>query len=55
MVYICNKPAGSCKTCEHYRLDEDRNRMACFAQADSDEIPVRTRLFDLDPDLWRNE
>lgn len=34
MAYICDKPAGSCKTCKHYRFDEDRQRMACFVKID---------------------
>jgi len=31
MAYICYKPAGSCKTCEHYKYDREEHRMACFA------------------------
>lgn len=33
MAYICelNRP---CEGCPSYRMDEDRNRMACFAQQD---------------------
>lgn len=31
MAHICYKPAGSCKTCEHYKYDREEHRMACFA------------------------
>lgn len=35
MAYICHKPAGTkCTECEHYRYDEEKERMACFAQQD---------------------
>lgn len=34
MAYICSKPAGSCSTCNHFRFDDERNRMACFAKED---------------------
>ena len=36
MAYICYKPAGSCKTCPHFRWDEDRERMACWAKFDEE-------------------
>lgn len=48
MAYICNKPNGSCKTCGHYRYDEDENRMSCFAQYDEEygikepDVNIRT-------------
>jgi len=35
MAYICTKPKGSCKTCEHYRFDTEENRHACFAVEDA--------------------
>lgn len=35
MGYMCMKPAGSCKTCEHHRPDEDDpSRLVCWAQYD---------------------
>lgn len=34
MSYICEKPAGSCPICAHYRYDDDYGGMACFAQPD---------------------
>ena len=34
MAYICEKPKGACQSCGHYRFDDDRQRMACFAQKD---------------------
>ena len=34
MAYICTKPPGSCPKCGHFRRDEDRGRMACFAKDD---------------------
>ena len=34
-AYICTKPAGSCKNCNHFRMDEDRGEKACFAYADT--------------------
>lgn len=34
MAYICYKPAGSCRDCEHYRFDEDYGAPACFARVD---------------------
>ena len=34
MAYICYEPKGSCKTCRHYRWDEEADRMACFASID---------------------
>lgn len=34
MAYICYKPKDSCHGCEHYRFDDDRQRMACFAEYD---------------------
>lgn len=33
MAYICEKKEG-CMYCKHYRFDEDKGRMACFAQFD---------------------
>ena len=39
MAYICEKPKGSCQSCGHYRFDDDRQRMACFAQKD-ESIPA---------------
>lgn len=35
MGYICDKPKGSCKKCNHYRLDEARQEYACFAEQDT--------------------
>lgn len=35
MAYICEKPAGSCKSCEHYRFDDEYGRNACFAAQDA--------------------
>lgn len=35
MGYTCNKPAGSCTTCEHFRFDEDKQDNACFATVDA--------------------
>ena len=34
MAYICNKPKGSCKTCNHYRYDSEENCYGCFALMD---------------------
>lgn len=31
MGIICFLPKGSCQRCKHFKLDEERNRMACFA------------------------
>lgn len=36
MAYICTK-INDCKKCKHFRYDEDNERMACFAEADSKE------------------
>ena len=36
MAYFCYKPAGSCKTCPHYRWDEDYQGMSCWAQIDKE-------------------
>lgn len=33
MAYICTKKA-SCSDCPHYRYDDDRERMACWAAID---------------------
>ena len=38
MAYICEKPAGSCNTCEHYRFDDDYGAKACFAEVDVLEV-----------------
>lgn len=35
MGYICDKPKGSCKKCNHYRFDDDRQEYACFAEQDT--------------------
>lgn len=32
MAFICTKPKGSCRNCEHYRYDEDYGGKACFAK-----------------------
>ena len=37
MAYICEKPAGSCALCEHYRFDEEKGRKVCFAAVDKCE------------------
>lgn len=34
MAYICDKPKGSCRHCDHYRFDSDYGGMACFAAID---------------------
>ena len=34
MAYICKKPNGSCPTCDHFRLDTERNSKVCFAGMD---------------------
>ena len=34
MAYVCDKPSGSCEKCPHYRYDEDKRRMACWAEKD---------------------
>lgn len=34
MAHICTENIP-CKECSHYRYDDDRNRMACFAEEDS--------------------
>lgn len=36
MAYTCYKPPGSCKTCPHYRYDDDDGRYACFAKIDEE-------------------
>lgn len=42
MAYICNKPKNSCYGCEHYRFDDDRQRMACFAEYDEKRtVPIK--------------
>ena len=33
MAYICTRQ-NSCRDCEHYRYDADRERYACWAQYD---------------------
>lgn len=40
-AYICYKPKGSCKTCEHFRFDEDRGDMACFALVDEKKARLK--------------
>ena len=52
MAYICNKPAGSCKTCENYRFDENRERMACFAKEEKKEL-TREEIIDIAFDLTK--
>lgn len=37
MAYICNKPKDSCKTCNHFRWDEDYQGYACWAEVDGKE------------------
>lgn len=44
MAYICNKPAGSCESCEHYRFDKEEQRMACFAQMAIDKVQIKTEI-----------
>ncbi len=39
MAYICTRN-GNCKGCPHYRYDEDRERMACFAQWDEQNARI---------------
>ena len=34
MANICYKPPGSCKTCKHYRFDDDLGRNACYEAVD---------------------
>ena len=36
MAYICKKykDAGTCKNCPHYRYDEDKGTMSCWASSD---------------------
>lgn len=34
MAYVCTERID-CKKCEHFRYDEDNERMACFAEIDS--------------------
>lgn len=36
MAYICTKDIA-CIHCSHYRLDEDDERMACWAEIDERE------------------
>lgn len=38
MAYICEKPAGSCPGCSHYRYDSDYGGKACFAQLDEKKL-----------------
>lgn len=38
MAYICEKPAGSCPGCSHYRYDSDYGGKACFAQLDKKKL-----------------
>lgn len=35
MAYICTKGIN-CKECEHFRYDEDNDRIACFAKVDEE-------------------
>ena len=44
MAYICNKPAGSCESCEHYRFDKEEQRMACFEQMAIDKVQIKTEI-----------
>ena len=34
MAYICWKKAKECNTCSHFRLDDDRHEMCCWAKDD---------------------
>ena len=45
MAYICYKPAGSCKMCQHYRWDEDSNRMCCWAKVDEENNMLKDFSF----------
>lgn len=34
MAYVCEKPKGSCKNCEHYKFDLDYGEKVCYAAID---------------------
>ena len=34
-AYICLKPKGYCKKCNHYRYDEDYGDFTCYAKEDN--------------------
>lgn len=38
MAYICEK--DNCNICSHYRYDEDKDRMACWANYDMEIITI---------------
>ena len=40
MAYICTK-AKKCQECEHYRLDVEEDRYACFAEQDEKQTDAR--------------
>lgn len=46
MAIMCFKPKGSCKTCEHYRIDEDFGRKCCFVSSDAKFKAGDTAYFD---------
>ena len=45
MAYICYKPEGSCKTCSHYRWDEDNQEMCCWAPFDKENNMLKDFSF----------
>lgn len=42
MAYICPKD-GKCRKCEHYRLDPEDHRLACFVKQDEE----RERIYNI--------
>lgn len=34
-VRICTRPKNSCKSCEYYKFDNDRNDYVCFMPPES--------------------
>lgn len=39
MANICYKPKNTCKICRHYKYNDDKNAMSCFAKTESDLMP----------------
>jgi len=42
MAIICSLPKGSCAKCKYYRKDEERDRMACWADHNVTELEPKT-------------
>lgn len=46
MAYICPYD-GKCQGCEHYRLDPENRRYACFVKQDEEKKQKQNRTADL--------